>query len=240
VPRAELEQASSAAAANGLHEPPSVLLQRVIDQKLLAQEAHREKLDRDLNVVQAIEAAKRSILASAYAQRLVKALPPPSEAQISDFYNAHPELFSKRNILTLDEIVVGGEPAQIAELKKQFTASGGKLDALQALLAHRGFTAPIVHAQRAPEDIDMAVAPQFGRLRAGDSFVYQSPRDTHFAVVTFVQPSPLSLAQAETEIRNLLTNQAQRALIDKDAARLKAAANLIYAKGYAPSPPPAP
>jgi hypothetical protein len=58
--------------------------------------------------------------------------------------------------------------------------------------------------------------------------------------VTFVQPSPLSLAQAETEIRNLLTNQAQRALIDKDAARLKAAANLIYAKGYAPSPPPAP
>ncbi len=237
VPRAEFEQARATAAANGLHEPQSALLQRVVDQKLFAQEARREKLDRDLSVVQAIEAAKRSILASAYAERLVKALPPPSETQIADFYNRHPELFSARNVLGLEEISVNGDPAQILELKKQFSASGGKLEALQATLARRGFTAPILQTERAPEDIDMAIAPQFSHLKVGDSFVYQTLRDTHFAVVTAVQPSPLSLAQAEPSIRNLLVKQGQRELVAKDVARLKAAANLVYAKGYAPTPP---
>jgi EpsD family peptidyl-prolyl cis-trans isomerase len=235
VPRAELEQANASAAANGIHEPQSVLLQRIVDQKLFAQEARREKLDRDLSVVQAIEAAKRSILASAYAQRLIKAIPPPSEDRIADFYNDHPQLFSARNILGFDEIAVSGDPGQILELKTKFTASGGKLDALQAILARRGFVAPILHVERAPEDIDMAVASHFDHLKIGDTLVYQLPKDTHFAVVTSVQPSPLSLLQAEPQIRNLLVNQAQRELVGKEVARLKAAANLTYAKGFAPS-----
>jgi EpsD family peptidyl-prolyl cis-trans isomerase len=239
IPHAELDQAISAELANGIQEPPSIVLQRVVDQKLFADEAHREKLDRDLNVVQAIEAAKREILARAYAERLVKALPTPSDAQVSDFYTAHPELFSAREILSLDEISLRGEPSQIVALKAQFAAAGGKLDALQAILARRGFVAHIAHVQRAPEQVDMASALQFGRLKVGESFVYDTPKETHLSVVTDVQPSPLSLAQATPQIRAALTNQARRDLIDKEAARLKADANIKYAKGYAPDAPAA-
>jgi EpsD family peptidyl-prolyl cis-trans isomerase len=237
VPRAEFEQAQATAASNGIHAPPSAILQQVVDQKLFADEARREKLDRDLGVVQSIEAAKRSILASAYAQRLVKALAPPSDSAITDFYNSHPELFSARNVVSLEDIGVSGDPAEIAELKKQFSASGGKLEVLQAILARRGVTAPVVHTERSPDEVDMAAAAAFSRLKVGDSFVYQSPKDTHFAVVTAVQSAPLSLAQAEPQIRKLLVNQAQRELINKEAARLKGAADLIYAKGYGPAAP---
>jgi EpsD family peptidyl-prolyl cis-trans isomerase len=237
VPRAELDQAIAAQAANGGHEPQSVVLEQVIDEQLFADEAHKEKLDRDLTVVQAIEAAKRDILARAYAERLVKGLPTPSDAQVSDFYTAHPELFSARDILSLDEISLRGEPSQIAALKAQFAAAGGKLDALQAILARRGFTAHVAHVQRAPEQVDMASALQFRRLKVGESFVYDTPKETHFSVVTDVQPSPLSLAQATPQIRAALTNAARRDLISKEAARLKADANIKYAKGYAPVAP---
>ncbi len=239
VPRAELDQAVAAEAASGLHEPPSVVLQRVLDQQLFADEARKEKLDRDLSVVQSIEAAKREILARAYAERLVKALSPPSQAQVSDFYAAHPELFSARSVLSLDEISVKGDPTQVAALKAQFAAAGGKLEAVQAILAERGFAARIAHVQRAPEEVDMASALQFGRLKVGDTFVYDTRPETHFAVVTAVQPAPLSLAQATPQIQAALTNQARRDLIDKEAARLKADANIKYAKGYAPDAPAA-
>jgi hypothetical protein len=83
----------------------------------------------------------------------------------------------------------------------------------------------------------MASALQFRRLKVGESFVYDTPKETHFSVVTDVQPSPLSLAQATPQIRAALTNAARRDLISKEAARLKADANIKYAKGYAPVAP---
>jgi EpsD family peptidyl-prolyl cis-trans isomerase len=239
VPLAEFEQARYAAAGGADVAPQSmamqrVVLDRVVDQELFAREARREKLDRDLNVVQAIEAAKRGILANAYAERLVAALPPPSDAQVSSFYASHPELFADRKILSLNEIAFSGDPALLNELKKQFTATNGSLDALQKSLAQHGVTAAIVSVERAPENLDMTVASQFSRLKVGDSVIYQLPRDTHFAVVTSVQTSPVAFAQAAPEIRNLLLNEARRELIDKDGERLRAEAKLVYAKGYAP------
>lgn len=237
VPRAELDQARSAEAANGMQEPQSILLQRLVSQKLFAHAAHREKLDRDLSVVQAIEAARRQILAGAYVERLEKAVSPPSEAKIADFYAVTPELYAARKVITFDEISYSGDPAQIQKLKAQFSGSGGALAPLQATLQRGGYAASIVHVQRAPEDLAVAVASQFSRLKPGDSVIYQSSKDTHFAVVRSSELSPLSLVQAEPKIRQLLLSQARRELIDKDAARLQAAANLTYAKGYA-SPAP--
>jgi len=236
VPPAEFQQALSA-AGNGGREQQALVLQRVVDQKLFAQAARREKLDRDLSVVQAIEAAKREILASAYAERLMSSLSPPSEEQIDAFYHDHPELFSARRILSLDEVAVSGDPAQVAELRTRFTGSGGKLDVVQALLARRGVATVVAHVRLAPEQLDMVEASHLSRLKVGDSVIYQMAKDTHFAIVTAEQKAPLSFAQAEPQIRKLLVTQARRAAVDKEGARLQAAAHLIYAKGYAPVTP---
>ncbi len=237
VPLAEFEQARDAAISSGSAESQAETLQRVVDQKLFADEARRERLDRDLSVVQAIEAARRAILANAYAERLMREIPQPTEAKISDFYSSHPALFADRKILSLDEIAVRADPTVTAELKKQFAGAEGSLAALQENLARRGLTAPILHVQRAPEALDMAAASKIGQLKVGESVIYQSPRETHFAVVTAVQSAPLSEAQAEPQIRSLLSSQARRELVDKEGARLKAAAKLTYAKGYAPAAP---
>ena len=240
IPLAEFQQARDAALSSGSLEPPSATLQRVVDQQLFANEAKRERLDRDWRVVQAIEAAKRGILASAYADRLVRELPQPSEIQVENFYSHHPELFAKRKILSLDEIAVRADPAVMAELKKQFMGADGSLVSLQESLQRKGLTAPILHVRREPEKLDLSIASRFSQLKVGDAVIYQSIRDTHFAVVTAVELSPLSVAQAAPQIRDLLSTQARRDLVDKDGARLQAAAKLTYAKGYAPVTPAGP
>ncbi|MFX9077455.1 hypothetical protein ABTN32_20565, partial [Acinetobacter baumannii] len=54
------------------------ILQSLIDQELLIQQAQEQKLDRDANVMQAIESAKREILARAYVERLGTSASKPS------------------------------------------------------------------------------------------------------------------------------------------------------------------
>ena len=71
---------------------------QITDQELLAQEALEARLDRDAQVSNAIESAKRQILAQAYIERTVISASQPSPEQISRFYEDNPALFKSRRI----------------------------------------------------------------------------------------------------------------------------------------------
>jgi len=91
-------------------------LERVIDQELLVQKALEAKQDRDPQVMQAIESAKRQILAQAYIDKVAIAASTDSQENIEKFYKDNPALFARRRIYHVHELVVvapGGleEPA---------------------------------------------------------------------------------------------------------------------------------
>ena len=82
------------------------ILNRLIDQQLAKQQAIEKKLDRSPNVVQAIEAAKDEILARAYLEHVAGAQPRPTEEEIKKYYAEHPELFARRRVFNLEEILM--------------------------------------------------------------------------------------------------------------------------------------
>ena len=82
------------------------ILERLIDQELAVQRADDLKLDRDPQVVQMLEAARREILARAYAERAGEAASKPSAEEVSKYYDDNPALFSQRRIYSIQEIAI--------------------------------------------------------------------------------------------------------------------------------------
>src|SRR5690554_3943773 len=71
------------------------ILESLIDQTLLVQQAKEAKLDRDPQVLEQLEASRRQILAQAYIDRQVAANPPTQE-EIKAFFTKNPDLFEHR------------------------------------------------------------------------------------------------------------------------------------------------
>src|SRR5205814_4393602 len=66
------------------------VLEGVIDQELAAQGARKIGLDTDPRVVQAIEAAKREVLAKSFQDAVAEKAPLPSSDEIDRYYDSQP------------------------------------------------------------------------------------------------------------------------------------------------------
>ncbi len=94
MPNLDKEQAKAA----GLQ-----VVRNLVDQEVLAQQARTDKLDQDAAVVQALDAARRQILAEAYLARKLGAPAEPGEAEVTAYFEKHPELFGQRKVYRLQE-----------------------------------------------------------------------------------------------------------------------------------------
>ena len=93
---AELQRATRGAPLQGANAEAASkrILEGLIDQTLLVQQAKEAKLDRDPTVLQALESARRQILAQAYIDRQAAASP-PTQDEIKAFYAKNPDLFEQ-------------------------------------------------------------------------------------------------------------------------------------------------
>ncbi len=70
----------------------------LINEQILVDSAMKSELDRDPAVVQALERARRQVLARAYVERMVFPTDVISAGDQVDFYKKHPELFEHRKM----------------------------------------------------------------------------------------------------------------------------------------------
>ena len=96
------------------------VLDELVKRSLFTKQAISEKLNQDPQVLAAIETAKNQILSQAYVAQLANSVHKPSADEVSKYYNAHPELFSRRVIYTLQEIAIAGNAAQLQAAAEQY------------------------------------------------------------------------------------------------------------------------
>jgi EpsD family peptidyl-prolyl cis-trans isomerase len=211
------------------------LLEAWIDQHLAAQAAKKAGLDKQPNVAMAVEQAQRQILAEAYAESRIKDLPKPTEAEIVDYFNKHPELFSQRRIFRIQELDLdaAGRSADIENQLKQSASLGDFI----AWLQQQGIHGSSNLVTKTSEQIPAPLLQRLLQMKEGQVSLLPG-KDGHVVVqqLQASQPAPVTLEQARGAIERILLAQKRKAVLDAELKKLREATKIQYAAGYGPAP----
>jgi EpsD family peptidyl-prolyl cis-trans isomerase len=201
--------------------------ERIIDQELLVQEALQARLNRDARVAQAIERARRQILAQAYIERAVISAPLASPEEISNFYKDNPALFKQRRIYRVLELVVLVAPERSGAFQE---AVAGKKNFAELVLWLDSQKLPFDTAtsSRAAEQIPMNVLRRLSGMHDGQIAVFPTPRGVSVVRLEQSAAVPLSEKQATLVIARYLHNRKRLELAQAEVTKLRERAKIDY------------
>lgn len=203
------------------------VVRRLVDQEVLVQKALSDKLDRDPAVVQALDATRRQILAEAYMSRKLGTQAEPSDAEVTDYFNAHPELFSMRKIYRLQEISIKAPAEKHNAIRAQLGASKNLKEFSEWLNAEK-LTFKAGQGVKSAEQLPLQVLPQISKMPDGQAMVMDAPDGLVVVVLAGSQPQPVTLEQAKPTIVRVLQAQARQKAAKAELDTLKAAAKIEY------------
>jgi EpsD family peptidyl-prolyl cis-trans isomerase len=204
-------------------------LERVIDRELLVQKALAARLDRDPQVVESIENARRQVLAQAYLERNLSAAAGAgsSRDEVQSFYRENPALFSERRIYRLRELAVSA-PAEMLDVLRAEAARAGDLEQVAAWLKARNAKYAVDGLTQPAEQLPLAFLPQLARLKPGEIAVFATPGGASVIQLVHAEHAPLSEAQAAPLIEQFLAGRKRLENAAAEVRRLRELATIEY------------
>ncbi|HEX6704218.1 MAG TPA: EpsD family peptidyl-prolyl cis-trans isomerase [Albitalea sp.] len=208
------------------------VLDGMVDQELAAQGARGQGLDKDPRVVQAIEAAKRDILAKAYQDAVAEKAQLPSSDEIDRYYDGQPALFSQRRFYALQEIAVQGAPEELVALQPKVEAAPDAARAADMLREARlKFSSRQLTVS--PEDVPLALLGRLSELRDGQSLMVPQPGGARVLTMVSSTAAPLSRDAARPAIQAYLTNERKSQAAHQALKALRDGARIEYKGKFA-------
>jgi EpsD family peptidyl-prolyl cis-trans isomerase len=209
------------------------ILNRLIDQQLARQKAIENKLDRSLNVMQALEAARTEILARAYLEHIASAIPKPTTAEVQKYYNDHPELFAQRRLFNLEELALVARGDVAAMLRERVPRARSMQD-ITGWLKSQGVKFVINRGDRAAEQIPLAILPRLHAMKEGQLQLFEAGGD-RFQVIRVVsyRAEPVSEAIAAPRIQQFLLQQRSNEVLAGEMKKIKEQAKIEYMGEFA-------
>lgn len=215
------------------------VLDSLIEQELAAQAAEDSKLDRTPAVVQAIEAARRELLARAWLEQVSATLSKPGAAEVSRYYAEHPELFARRRVYNLQQIMLTAEPALLNELRQKVEADT-PLQKIGNWLEQKQVKYSALAGVRAAEKIPLDIIADLSKASDGQTLLIEQPKSALIIHVASSSLQPVAETDAAPRIRKFLANQAWTEAIATEMKRLKQRASITYLGEFASSAPELP
>lgn len=214
--------------ADQVEQARKQLLESMIDIQLMVAEAQREKLDRAPNVMRAIERAKKQIIAQSYMQTTLSRIDDPTEEEINQFYQEHPELFAQRKKYNLPFIRFSSEILN-DEFKSVIDSAKSLSDVVQWLDKHQisYFSDEMIQTTT---DMPPQVATRLQNTQIGEMFlVHENANATSILVsVKNIEQDPVTFEDIRSRITTHLLINKRRETAQDAIARLRAAADIEY------------
>lgn len=208
------------------------ILDNLVDQQLLIQKAMEEKIDREPKVVQAIENARRQILAQSYLEKRAQGITKPTESEIKEFYAGHPELFAQRRIYHLREVIVPDIAGKDTAIRDRMTKSKS-MDDLLKWMNEEKIPFSVTTVAKAAEQMSLEMAAKFHALKDGQVGAFADKTSLLLAHVLASQVRPLSEEQARPFIENFLVGKKRADLARGEVKKLRDTAKIEYMGSFA-------
>lgn len=200
---------------------------KLVDQQLLLQQAEKAKLDRDPQILQILEASKADILAQAYLERVAAKAPKPSSAEIEAFYNEHPELFSKRRIFRLQELVVNA-PKEKLETVQLGVKDQKSINDVATWLKDNNYPFDVNSNVKPAEQLSGNMLKILQPLKDGNFIVVNTGRGLNVVNLAASQDQPITKDKATPIIEQYFLNKNKKELVSKELEALRSQASIEY------------
>jgi EpsD family peptidyl-prolyl cis-trans isomerase len=207
-------------------------LEALIDQELAVQKTRELKIDQDPRVMLQLEAAKREVLARAYADRATEGAVKPSAVEIQNYYESRPELFKERRIYTLQELAIEAKPEQVTALREQLKQSksvGELVEYLKISKLKFAGSQGVLAAEQAPMDALQSLV----KMKDGQMILVASPAGATAIMLVSSRAEPVEPPAARPVIEQFLINEIRRKRNEADVKSLRAAAKIEYMGKFA-------
>lgn len=207
-------------------------LEKLIDQQILVEKANKESLDRTPEVIMAMEAAKKEVLANAYLQKLVANSPQINDTEVKKYYKEHPGLFSKRRIYTFDDIGLEKNDAVLPTLKED-VGQKKSLPEIGAWLKENGVKYSGGSYTRPAEQIPLTMLPKLESAREGDTVLIEAGNSIHVIHIMKAEDAPIDLAAATPFIKSFFVHSRGKEIVDEKMKKFRQEAKVEYEGDFA-------
>jgi len=206
-------------------------LEKVIDRELLVQKALAAKLERDPQVQQSIENARRQVLAQAYLERAASAGTGSSRDEVHAFYDENPALFAERRIYRLRELMVSASAEMIDVLRAE-AVKARDLDELGSWLRTRGASystnVTVSSSTQPAEQLPLSFLPRLASMKPGEIAVFATPLGASVIQLVQAEDAPLTEPQAAPLIEQFLAGRRRLETAAAEVKRLREVATIEY------------
>ena len=207
------------------------ILDQLIDEQLIVEKAEKTKLDLEPGAQQALDAARRDVLARAYVEQAAQGVPAPSETAVQAYFGANPLLFSQRRIYTLQEYLAKVPEDRIATLRTM-VEGGRPPEEVEAWFKAQGTPFRGQQSTHPAEQIPLGSLKEIGGIPVGRGLVASAGNQVHVTYVTSSADAPVTFDKARPAVAQFLAIEARRKVTETNLAALKTAATIEYAAPY--------
>lgn len=203
------------------------VVEGLIDQQLLVQKAIENKLDRDPEVLAAMESSRAQVLAQAYLQKTLAARARPTEAEVAKYYGDNPALFSERRLYRLQEVATD-LPVQRADELRRVVEKSKTLPEVAKWLRDQNAKMASNVAVRGAEALPLQQLPMISGMKDGDMSVVVNGAQVTVLQLAASQRQVLDEKQARPFIEQFLSAQKREEIAKAELEKLRESAKIEY------------
>lgn len=209
------------------------VLNKLIDQALVVDQAVEKKLDRSPNVMMALEAARQEVLTRAYFEQMGSGIAQPTAEEVNKYYADHPQLFAERRVFNIQELTIQSAAADVLTQVKDMIVAGKPMEDIAAWLKGKDIKFTGGAAARAAEQLPLELLPRVHALKEGQGMVIQGPQGIVAMRVAGIRQAPIGEEQAKASIVKYLGNQRLKDQMTAEVKQLRDKAKITYADEFA-------